>query len=279
MGSVSKKRNASMRMFDVLHKLDSQDKQANRGRRTAATDRQRSLAAQSQTRVYHKCLESRILLQRPLQADIPENAVERQSAVEVCNALLVQLIHARRQLAPDKFARDNSNLADIETKVSAADPTEFHNSLQLEHEVLENEWETVFNRRHKDVRLQNGQAAEKSFRVVDASFWQQVVSTTQYEESKDKEFDDSKVYQHLLKDFCTSSTANISGSTAPLKAKRSSKSTRKQVDRRASKGRKVRYTAIPKLVNFTFPLSRPDTGSLDQDAWFQSLLGGVAHRT
>lgn len=54
-------------------------------------------------------------------------------------------------------------------------------------------------------------------------------------------------------------------------AKRIKKST--SVDRRASKGRKIRYTVHPKLVNFAFPISRPDP-TISEDIWFTSLFGG-----
>ena len=56
------------------------------------------------------------------------------------------------------------------------------------------------------------------------------------------------------------------------------KTSKKQVDRRASKGRKIRYKEIPKLVNFTFPLSRSNNSNLDQDEWFQSLFGGIGSK-
>ncbi|KAL3784328.1 hypothetical protein ACHAW5_000219 [Stephanodiscus triporus] len=45
------------------------------------------------------------------------------------------------------------------------------------------------------------------------------------------------------------------------------------VDRRASKGRKIRYAIVPKLVNFTFPVSRPEP-AISEDVWFKSLFGG-----
>jgi hypothetical protein len=48
------------------------------------------------------------------------------------------------------------------------------------------------------------------------------------------------------------------------------------VDRRASKGRKIRYTVHPKLLNFTFPVSRPEP-MISDDIWFKSLFGGVGN--
>ncbi len=51
-------------------------------------------------------------------------------------------------------------------------------------------------------------------------------------------------------------------------------SNKANVDRRASKGRKIRYTVHPKLVNFTFPVARPEP-MIKEDIWFKSLFGGV----
>jgi hypothetical protein len=46
------------------------------------------------------------------------------------------------------------------------------------------------------------------------------------------------------------------------------------VDRRASKGRKIRYAVHPKLVNFAFPIARP-VPTIVENVWFNSLFGGV----
>jgi protein AATF/BFR2 len=85
--------------------------------------------------------------------------------------------------------------------------------------------------------------------------------------------DDSRLYQQILKDFVGSSSTQSSSAANGLPI-RSSSSKKVNVDRKASKGRKVRYTEIPKLVHFTFPLSRPET-DLETNAWFRSLFGGA----
>ena len=48
------------------------------------------------------------------------------------------------------------------------------------------------------------------------------------------------------------------------------------VDRRASKGRKIRYVVHPKLVNFTFPIARKEP-MIPEDVWFKSMFGGVGN--
>ena len=152
--------------------------------------------------------------------------------------------------------------------------------MESEFETEKNVWKEVLNRRHKEVRLHAGLAAKSQFRVLDASFWEQVESTVRHQQrqeshgSSSSTVDDSKVYQQLLKEFVSShpSAAQNGGRSSSTS---SSRRTVNQVDRRASKGRKLRYNPIPKLVNFTYPLSRP-AAILEEDAWFQSLFGGAA---
>ncbi|KAL7524711.1 hypothetical protein ACHAXR_002234 [Thalassiosira sp. AJA248-18] len=178
-------------------------------------------------------------------------------------------------------------------------------------------------------------------RAVDVSFWEQVQGGMEHERFKQRsaaavgdssgltsstvsnnhlQFDDSKLYQQMLKDFISSSQTNGGGKTnkrgmsidpAQEAAERLKRAMRKKsgeggdvdltsllteasansnglsqnaamkkkaaastVDRRASKGRKIRYTVNPKLVNFTFPVSRPEP-MIREDVWFKSLFGGV----
>ena len=235
-------------------------------------------------------MESRILLQKSLQqasadaADITKMEVEKLPA---CDKLLHQLLQARRQLMgfPDKA--DNVSKEEL---------------FQSEYEICRDQWKEVLNRRHQDLKLHAGPAStsKTQFRVLDSSFWQQVESTVAHEEmrqrskeiqqqnsqennndeEKDKgeeeEFQDHKVYQQMLKDFLTaaaSSHQNTVDGNVPRRCK--SPKTKHQVDRKASKGRKIRYIDIPKFVNFTFPISKESKTGLKEDEWFQSLFGGA----
>lgn len=137
------------------------------------------------------------------------------------------------------------------------------------------------------------------------------VSTLSLQPPKYKHYqplDDTKLYQQMLKDFVetTASTSNnnhnssssSSNAAQVLLRKRhsshlssSSSSSKAMVDRKASKGRKIRYTTMTKLTNFTFPIPRRNATTtvssfssssnvgamntfLDEDAWFRSLFGG-----
>jgi hypothetical protein len=186
-------------------------------------------------------------------------------------------------------------------------------------------------------------ASEFKGGIVGSTFWEQVISTVEHEQSRvptkrkndydggklqqeqqqRPTFDDSKLYQRMLTDFVStrsssSSTTSKAGggisdpareaaerlgralrkrsgadvdisslwgeddgtSTTPGGSGGSSSKRKKTetmvtaVDRRASKGRKIRYAVHPKLVNFAFPIARP-VPTIVENVWFNSLFGGV----
>jgi len=244
------------------------------------------------------------------------------------------------------------NYAELITNPASA--TRVHNAdslskqLQSEYTSLRDHWKTVLNKLHSNLTLHSGMSVNHSkfqSKAVDVSFWEQVQSGTEHErfqhqstttamttmdveESDRLQFDDSKLYQQMLKDFISSSKSGSSGSGAVTSstnhrgldpaqeaAERLKRAMRKKsggnvenidltsflteeeeysamkkkttttatgggagtsVDRRASKGRKIRYTVHPKLVNFMFPVSRPEP-MISDDTWFKSLFGGVGN--
>ncbi|CAM6085061.1 unnamed protein product [Calypogeia fissa] len=66
-------------------------------------------------------------------------------------------------------------------------------------------------------------------------------------------FDDSEFYQQLLREFLEQSDPSALGSMALYASGRQHSKKRKQVDRRASKGRKLRYNVFEPLRNFMAP--------------------------
>lgn len=246
-------------IFQAVEELESQDKSiALKRRKVRSDDVAQSKACQSQQAIYHSLLECRILLQRAIQAE----REDKEKGIDLCNDLISHFVTARTKLLQQSPLKENNTSFDEET-------------LEQEFQSCQESWKNVLNKRQQDVRLHSGQSSKSQFRVVDTSFWQQIEATVQYEEARDQEFNDQKVYQQLLKDFVLSksTTNDPSAKTAATKPVQNKK---KQVDRKASKGRKIRYHVIPKLVNFTFPVSRPQS-ALDPDAWFKSLFGGVAY--
>ncbi|KAF2713809.1 TRAUB-domain-containing protein [Pleomassaria siparia CBS 279.74] len=92
-------------------------------------------------------------------------------------------------------------------------------------------------------------------------------------------YDDADLYGLLLKELLEQRSAdlNTSGTSEfvvqqPWQVAREAK-TRKVVDTKASKGRKLRYTVHEKLQNFMAPEERGDWGDRQRDELFGSLFG------
>jgi hypothetical protein len=212
-----------------------------------------------------------------LQRSMTGITITSDNVGDQCDMLLTTLLQARQELVHPEAQEEEKQ--DYSAMIDSSSSDLENGILEQEHESCKEQWKQVLNRRHKDLRLHAGVTAKSQFKIMDSSFWQQVEATQEYEQLRKEantqhEFDDSKVYKQMLKDFVSTSAAAAAGASSNRLQKKI-KTQKKEVDRRASKGRKIRYSELPKLVNFTFPLSRPITSNLDQDEWFQSLFGGA----
>jgi hypothetical protein len=305
---MGKKRELSV--FGTIEELETQDRRADGKRhRQQQVDQQRAQQVEQQTKIYHHLVESRILLQRAIKNNNDTNPGSNETVTDatvssvskfrdICNALLEQLLVTRSQLSGfgNPKEQDPNYYKDILR--SSHSSSLLSESLQAEYEQHREQWKHILNQRHKSLRLHSGVTAKSTqFRVMDASFWQQVEATVEYETTRSSSnnghsvVEDAKVYQHLLKEFVSSHAMQTGTDAAKAAAERlrlaqrkSQKERRLQlksvmVDRRASK---LRIKEIPKLVNFAFPLSRPASTSLNnlnQDEYFRSLFGGSATAT
>ncbi|KDO24005.1 hypothetical protein SPRG_10701 [Saprolegnia parasitica CBS 223.65] len=98
--------------------------------------------------------------------------------------------------------------------------------------------------------------------------------TTDSEAVDDLQYDDREFYQQLLKEYIENGANGLDASLgASLKLKRK----KKNVNRKASKGRVVKYTVMPKLQHFMFPdpTLRYKT-NMDIDELFRSLFSSTA---
>ncbi|KAF0698597.1 Aste57867_10791 [Aphanomyces stellatus] len=97
---------------------------------------------------------------------------------------------------------------------------------------------------------------------------------TDDEQLDDLVYDDKEFYHQLLKEYIESGTAGeaASGAAAQLKLKRKVK----KVNRKASKGRVIKYTAMPKLQHFMFPNPSAVRTDMDVDELFRSLFTSSA---
>ncbi|KAL7480664.1 hypothetical protein ACHAW6_006336 [Cyclotella cf. meneghiniana] len=284
-----------------------------------------------------------------------EDGSDHDKVEEELDVLLENLLVARRELMGHhleevgrKSKVDYSRLIHEEDESSSSydeketdsdsgsqnggDNQSLSNTLRNEYTALKTHWESTLNKHHSNLALHSGLAIASKFqsKAVDVSFWEQVLSSAEHDRFKTERgqssseaksgmlaFDDSKLYQQMLKDFissgggATSTNASKKGlgiDPAQDAAERLKRAMRKKsggdvdlttllhpdsaengnmlngssakkntVDRKASKGRKIRYVVHPKLVNFTFPVARKEP-MIREDIWFKSLFGGVGRR-
>jgi protein AATF/BFR2 len=241
---------------------------------------------------------------------------DETTPIKSADQLLTKLLEARNKLTKvsnietERLSYDGSLVSATKSSNDSDAPQcpPLDHILKSEYVDCRSEWQDTFNRRHHDLRLHAGLTAKAAskFRVIDQSFWNQVESAVSHERLIQKEgssnrngklfdnsmaymYDDSKVYQHMLRDFvalgasggASSVNPSLAADAAAERLRRAAKKkgglSAKDVDRKASKGRKIRYTVNPKLENFTFPVSRP-VPSIGEDDWFRSLFGGAGTR-
>lgn len=90
-------------------------------------------------------------------------------------------------------------------------------------------------------------------------------------------FDDDDFYHHLLREIIERKTSNVDNPVALsrqwLEIQKLRKKVKRKVDTRASKGRKIRYDVIPKLVNYMAPLDKSTYSDEAKTELFGSLFG------
>mmetsp|Transcript_6355 Transcript_6355/g.9509 ORF Transcript_6355/g.9509 Transcript_6355/m.9509 type:complete len:303 (+) Transcript_6355:3-911(+) len=87
-------------------------------------------------------------------------------------------------------------------------------------------------------------------------------------------YDDRTFYSHLLKSFISNAASDsFPAGTAEFQALKNLKKRKAEnVERKASKGRKIRYKVHTKLQHFMFPIPAVPTAGLDVDRLFVSLF-------
>ena len=314
MSSKRKRSSKNSLPTDILSSLESSDRKAAKLRKSQLSTETlpRSHAAKSQVDIQTNLIECRILIQRALTA-LPQVYVsdeedldqkKEQDAQDKLDNLLSTLVDARRSLFSTLLQKEKDSSDEDTASESESDDED---SLESVYSKMRKTWKTTLNKHHANVHLQNQQNKNK-FQVVDQSFWTQIENNLKHsailDEAQSQEqganaslgFEDSKLYQHMLQDYIALSAErgkdnvdyialsaergkdNVAVAAAERLKRSMKKKTKKDVDRRASKGRKIRYVVHEKLQNFTFPINRP-AATMTEDVLFKSMFGGVtAHR-
>lgn len=310
----SKNKGDQFQLFSAIEQLDIDDSRAQK-KISSSNDKKlpKSKAAKSQVDLFTDLMEVRIILQRALHSSLPASNEEDFSTSEE-DKILDKMLKARNDLCQlSEAGLDSDSDGNTEGEMDEDDEFELNERrIASGYMKCREQWMKVLNKRHDEIQLHSGMKmkAASQFKVVDQSFWHQVESTVKHDEilngvnnsateNEPKEKDDlavsvfeqnssqfnrtqhEKLYQHQLKDFIkstTSNTASAASSLSYMEGKNKKKKNRQaQVDRRASKGRKIRYTVNPKLANFTFSVSRPEP-FIPEDEWFKSLFGGSSSK-
>lgn len=340
---------SSSRLFSALASIEKTDGVAAQRRlRSRTVSLQRSKVASVQTELQNVLLELRILTQRCLTEEecLHDGRNDTQidgrhdsgvggteAVMEEVDTLLRNLLATRKELMGKIMIsneyHDDDDDVEIDDEILQ---NEYHAALR------DNIWKPTLDKLHSNLTSRSGgtSAAASEFKggIVGTTFWEQVQSTVEHEQSRlpkinndnddDDEggkpqrptFDDSKLYQRMLTDFVSTRSSSTTskgcgGVSDPAReaAERLGRALRKRsgadvdisslwgdeetntpgvgsskrkktetittaVDRRASKGRKIRYAVHPKLVNFAFPIARP-VPTIMENVWFNSLFGGV----
>lgn len=272
---------------EIISSLESKDRYAAKLRRVQISNDElpKSSAAKSEIEIHSQLIESRLLIQRAFTtiSNVGENIdlPNTEIITSRLNDLFSSLVGTRRTLCSHMFENNSNPEAQLDQEGDEI------SRLDKEYSTLKESWKSTFNKHHAKVHLQN-QSDQKKFKVIQQSFWTQVQNTARQSSmlgnsnDQNNNYDDSKLYHQMLQEYITSSSekgkANINIATsARLKRSLSKKITKKDIDRRASKGRKIRYIVHEKLTNFTFPTKR-DESILDEDVLFRSMFGGAVHQ-
>ena len=253
----------------------------------------KSKAAKSQLRLNHKLMELRILLQRYMsQVSQPQQHNSDKEILQVTEQIRNTLLLARRTM-----------LNNHQQETTPIDASEAALVLVSDYEkAREEQWKPVLNQHQRALRIRSGVASSsskqagssKQFRVIDQTFFDHIENviaqeqlfptassidepSRQQQDGNDIIYMDGKLYSHMLQDFIASSASDDTSKTGTTTLKAMQLTMQKQlrnkkkVDRKASKGRKIRYKVHDKMTHYTFPVFRPTPAISEQD-WFPSLF-------
>lgn len=263
---------------------EEQKQLVNRLSQTAQADIAKGKAVQAQMSVYEGLLDTRIRLQKLLNVSntlTDSEPEEAQEALESMLVLLSALSKIRHSMQKESFESRKRSFSDFITESTEAD-----NELNERRENTLAKWS-------RKVQLSSGSNALQSskFKSLNQSAATQVssvltdmdrlvkrthVNRSRYEVDGDVPdeseliFDDTDFYRLLLKDLVdrrmTEAGSNVKWTSVKTK-------TKKNVDTKASKGRKLRYHVQEKVQGFDAPRSVFTWTEGQAEELFSHLLG------
>lgn len=269
---------------------------------------EKALHVRNQKILWERCLEVQIYTKRLLSTTKIASAAEPQDDDEDEEANAQKKAQAIAEIyscinAVSSLQDTLCNIPELSSSALTSDASkkrkrsvdDLWKEMQDKNQTMLPQYNDILNTYTRKTNLAGGSQAKK-FKAVNQDILAQVESvladtqrvkrkahapldvdngTTSAEESSEDlldelMYDDSDFYQQLLKEFIESG----GGSGQDALQQRTHRKKKKIVNRKASKGRQLRYTVHPKLENFMFPDPFPKP-EMDADELFRSLFGQV----
>ncbi|CAK4748815.1 unnamed protein product [Aphanomyces euteiches] len=264
---------------DMIRSLEEED-EAILMRSSNDNQQQRAKHVYHQKIIYERCLELQISIKQILN-DVNglSSALSSDTNATVATAIKTSMaaVHAMQQelYTLPEFAK---------SKKRSFDAMDIWSSISTESDAALAVYGPVLSKHA-------AQADTKKFKAVNQDVLVQVdgmladihrvgrkahplkEDSTQDEELDESLYDDKDFYHQLLKEYIESGSSNLEadGAATQLKLKRKVK----KVNRKASKGRVIKYTVMPKLQHFMFPNPSACRTDMDVDELFRSLFSST----
>ncbi|ETV70968.1 hypothetical protein H257_13701 [Aphanomyces astaci] len=291
---------------DVIRNLEDEDDAAILMRGADAGQHDRAKHVYHQKLIYERCLELQISIKQILTAvhdvssnnDNPNTTAALAASIRTSMASL-SVMQQQLYTLPDMAATTTTSRPS--TKKRAFDDTVQNcwAAIDAESTAALGVYEPILNKQSVQADTQG-----KKFKAVNQDILVQVdavladaqrvrrkahpvvtddddANSTDHDDILDETtYDDKDFYHHLLKEYIESGTTvddAAAAAAAQLKLKRK---VNKKINRKASKGRVIKYTVLPKLQHFMFPdpsaFRRTD---INVDELFRSLFTSSAAST
>lgn len=217
----------------------------------APTSKQSIAHTKEVTQIWRDCASLRIVIQGALQL-VHQKEFSPDPVAEGVDSLLAAVV-ALQKCAANRVASVKSESA---LNTSEWSSMEFLNKKVIDYCLVEaDKW-------HDQTKTPNA----KNLKVLDQSISSQMANVMSDPGQRavkrcrgltDEEYDDGPLYAALLKESVQKGASGDDYAAMKAASKFGKKNAGVVVDRRASKGRKIRYTPIDKLVGFMAPRRVP----------------------
>ncbi|XP_041367848.1 protein AATF-like [Gigantopelta aegis] len=220
-------------------------------------------------------LKSSVLKRKLKMKDYPEFLAKRHASFKAYRDSTIEKWHDKTRLATGKVnsksfgAFDQSVMKQVQQILSDRD------RLVKRTQLKRSAYRVLGNVEKREEEIERHTAADES---------SEAAPTRDHLKDYDEEiFDDDDFYHQLLRELIERKTSEINDpvevSRRWLAVQKLRNRVKKNVDRKASKGRKIRYEIHNKLVNFMAPVDRTTWSEEAKNDLFKSLFGHCFQQT